>query len=443
MIYTKMTGMKQLRWIPLLIMGIVMVMNYSCREYDLYDEKKTQEINDSVMPIDSVDLHHNWMLYNSAAVTVIANDNVGAQWAKVLTADPRVSTEAEVAAQVPISDGGTANLSFSYPKRLDSLYLAMVDDEGLYTVTRFKPDIEQTVYFTRPLYRKQLISYTPQPQMFVFCFEEEMPYIIDADNDYNDIVLNLSYERTADREICFHVQLAAVGIDKQVAAAIRLKNYKYTDIESITTVGNASFNKNPQGEEVPNQILTVHKNKELLLESLKNREAVINLFCDGHWATGVLRSSDEDYGRMVRKRYNVTTGSSENAQTMVPREVTYVVTFKKGVSIDNLNFELLDPFIIKMYLGGIYEVHPFAYRHDNVLNVFKYDELIRIPWSLTIPYSKFRHPLEGVNIGFKKKDIMGFGAYGLRGHSFGEWSMDQNKSIDWYLNEYATENQVY
>ena len=435
--------MKQLRWIPLLIMGIVMVMNYSCREYDLYDEKKTQEINDSVMPIDSVDLHHNWMLYNSAAVTVIANDNVGAQWAKVLTADPRVSTEAEVAAQVPISDGGTANLSFSYPKRLDSLYLAMVDDEGLYTVTRFKPDIEQTVYFTRPLYRKQLISYTPQPQMFVFCFEEEMPYIIDADNDYNDIVLGLSYERTADREIRFHVQLAAVGVDKQVAAAIRLKNYKYTDIESITTVGNASFNKNPQGEEVPNQILTVHKNKELLLESLKNREAVINLFCDGHWATGVLRSSDEDYGRMVRKRYNVTTGSSENAQTMVPREVTYVVTFKKGVSIDNLNFELLDPFIIKMFLGGIYEVHPFAYRHDNVLKEFKYDELIRIPWSLTIPYSKFRHPLEGVNIGFKKKDIMGFGAYGLRGHSFGEWSMDQNKSIDWYLNEYATENQVY
>ena len=146
---------------------------------------------------------------------------------------------------------------------------------------------------------------------------------------------------------------------------------------------------------------------------------------------------------MVRKRYNVTTGSSESAQTMVPREVTYVVTFKEGISIENLNFDLLDPFIIKMFLGGIYEVHPFAYRHDNVLKVFKYDELIRIPWSLTIPYSKFRHPLEGVNIGFKKKDIMGFGAYGLRGHSFGEWSMDQNKSIDWYLNEYATENQVY
>ena len=108
-----------------------------------------------------------------------------------------------------------------------------------------------------------------------------------------------------------------------------------------------------------------------------------------------------------------------------------------------LTFDLIDPFIIKMFLGGIYEVHPFAYRKDNVLKEFKYDELIRIPWSLTIPYKKFRHPLEGVNIGFKKKDIMGFGAYGLKGHSFGEWSMDQNLCLDWYLNEYATGNQVY
>ena len=435
--------MKQLRWIPLFMVGIVMVMNYSCKDYDLYDEEKSQEINDSLMPIDSVDKYHDWMLYNTASVTVNANDNVEAQWVKVLTADPRVSTEAEVATQANITDNGTVRLSFNYPKRTDSLYVALIDNEGLYTVTRFKPGSQQEVDFSAPLYRKQLIGYIPQPQVFVFCYEEEMPYIIDADNDYNDIVFYLSYERTGDRELRFHVQLAAVGTDKQVAAAIRLKDFKYTDIESITTVGNTSFNKNPQGEEVPNQILTVHKNKELLLESMNDRDAVINLFCDGHWATGVLRSSDEDYGRMVRKRYNVTTGSSESAQTMVPREVTYVVTFKEGVSIENLNFDLLDPFIIKMFLGGIYEVHPFAYRHDNVLKVFKYDELIRIPWSLTIPYSKFRHPLEGVNIGFKKKDIMGFGAYGLRGHSFGEWSMDQNKSIDWYLNEYATENQVY
>jgi hypothetical protein len=49
-----------------------------------------------------------------------------------------------------------------------------------------------------------------------------------------------------------------------------------------------------------------------------------------------------------------------------------------------------------------------------------------------------------VNIGFKKKDAMGFGAYSsYRGHTFGEWSMNHNLANDWYLNEYATENQVY
>ena len=435
--------MKQLRWIPLLIVAVVTALNFSCKEDDLYDKKIAQEVNDSVMPFDSIDKNHDWILYLSDSVMVKANDNVGAQWVKVLTADPRQSTEAEVATQANITDGGTAKLSFCYPKRIDSLFVALVDNEGLYTVTRFKPGSQLDVDFSNPLYRKQLIGYTPQPQVFVYCYEEEMPNIVDPDFDYNDIVLHLSYERTGEHVIRFHVQLAAVGTDQQVGAAIRLKNFKYTDIKSITTVNDASFNINTHGEEVPNQILVVHKKKEMLLESLGDKDAVINLFCDGHWATGDLRSSDENYGRMERKRYNVTKGSSASAQTMVPREVTYIITFNDNVDIEKLTFDLIDPFVIKLFLGGIYEVHPYAYRSDNVLNKFTLDEYVRVPWSMTVPYGKFRHPLEGINIGFKKKDMMGFGAYGYRGHSFGEWSMDQNQSLDWYLNKYATENQVF
>ena len=99
---------------------------------------------------------------------------------------------------------------------------------------------------------------------------------------------------------------------------------------------------------------------------------------------------------------------------------------------------------MKQFLGAVFEVHPYAYRSECVLSEYPIDDRInRVPWSLTIPYGKFRHPLEGVNIGFKKKNTLGFGAYGVRGHSFGEWSMDHTQSLDWYLNEYATENQVY
>lgn len=434
--------MRRFRWITMLIVAVVVVTNYSCGNHDLFDQQITQNISDSLSPVDSLDRYHNWLLTDSRSVTVVANANVNAQWLKILTADPRQDADAEVATQVMIADGETTSLSFCYPKILTTLYAALVDDQGLYTVATFTPN-DRKVDFSDPLYTKQMISYTPQPQTFVYCYEEEMPDFLKVDFDFNDVILNISYERTGEREVRFHVQLAAVGTDRQVGAAIRLKNFKYDEIESITTEGNASFNVNNKGEEVPKQILVVHKKKDPLLESLNDREAVINLFCDAHWATGDLQKGDENYGVLKRKLYNVKKGSGTDYQTMVPREITYIVTFKDKSGLEYLDFDLIDPFIIKEYNGGIFEVHQYANRNDCVLNEYKIAEIVKLPWSLVIPYKKFRHPLEGENIGFKKKNVLSFGAYGKRGHSFGEWSMNHELSQDWYLNEYASDNQVY
>lgn len=434
--------MRRFRWITMLIVAVVVVTNYSCGNHDLFDQQITQNISDSLSPVDSLDRYHNWLLTDSRSVTVVANANVNAQWLKILTADPRQDADAEVATQVMIADGETTSLSFCYPKILTTLYAALVDDQGLYTVATFTPN-DRKVDFSDPLYTKQMINYTPQPQTFVYCYEEEMPDFLKVDFDFNDVILNISYERTGEREVRFHVQLAAVGTDRQVGAAIRLKNFKYDEIESITTEGNASFNVNNKGEEVPKQILVVHKKKDPLLESLNDREAVINLFCDAHWATGDLQKGDENYGVLKRKLYNVKKGSGTDYQTMVPREITYIVTFKDKSGLEYLDFDLIDPFIIKEYNGGIFEVHQYANRNDCVLNDYKIAEIVKLPWSLVIPYKKFRHPLEGENIGFKKKNVLSFGAYGKRGHSFGEWSMNHELSQDWYLNEYASNSQVY
>lgn len=434
--------MRRFRWITMLIVTVVVVTNYSCGNHDLFDQQITQNISDSLSPVDSLDRYHNWLLTDSRSVTVVANANVNAQWLKILTADPRQDADAEVATQVMIADGETTSLSFCYPKILTTLYAALVDDQGLYTVATFTPN-DRKVDFSDPLYTKQMISYTPLPQTFVYCYEEEMPDFLKVDFDFNDVILNISYERTGEREVRFHVQLAAVGTDRQVGAAIRLKNFKYDEIESITTEGNASFNVNNKGEEVHKQILVVHKKKDPLLESLNDREAVINLFCDAHWATGDLQKGDENYGVLKRKFYNVKKGSGTDYQTMVPREITYIVTFKDKSGLEYLDFDLIDPFIIKEYNGGIFEVHQYANRNDCVLNEYKIAEIAKLPWSLVIPYKKFRHPLEGENIGFKKKNVLSFGAYGKRGHSFGEWSMNHELSQDWYLNEYASDNQVY
>lgn len=434
--------MRRFRWITMLIVAVVVVTNYSCGNHDLFDQQITQNISDSLSPVDSLDRYHNWLLTDSRSVTVVANANVNAQWLKILTADPRQDADAEVATQVMIADGETTSLSFCYPKILTTLYAALVDDQGLYTVATFTPN-DRKVDFSDPLYTKQMISYTPLPQTFVYCYEEEMPDFLKVDFDFNDVILNISYERTGEREVRFHVQLAAVGTDRQVGAAIRLKNFKYDEIESITTEGDASFNVNNKGQEVPKQILVVHKKKDPLLESLNDREAVINLFCDAHWATGALQTGDENYGVLQRKLYNVKKGSGTDYQTMVPREITYIVTFKDKSGLEYLDFDLIDPFIIKEYNGGIFEVHQYANRNDCVLNDYKIAEIAKLPWSLVIPYKKFRHPLEGENIGFKKKNVLSFGAYGKRGHSFGEWSMNHELSQDWYLNEYASDNQVY
>lgn len=434
--------MRRFRWITMLIVAVVVVTNYSCGNHDLFDQQITQNISDSLSPVDSLDRYHNWLLTDSRSVTVVANANVNAQWLKILTADPRQDADAEVATQVMIADGETTSLSFCYPKILTTLYAALVDDQGLYTVATFTPN-DRKVDFSDPLYTKQMISYTPLPQTFVYCYEEEMPDFLKVDFDFNDVILNISYERTGEREVRFHVQLAAVGTDRQVGAAIRLKNFKYDEIESITTEGDASFNVNNKGQEVPKQILVVHKKKDPLLESLNDRDAVINLFCDAHWATGALQTGDENYGVLQRKLYNVKKGSGTDYQTMVPREITYIVTFKDKSGLEYLDFDLIDPFIIKEYNGGIFEVHQYANRNDCVLNEYKIAEIAKLPWSLVIPYKKFRHPLEGENIGFKKKNVLSFGAYGKRGHSFGEWSMNHELSQDWYLNEYASDNQVY
>ena len=433
--------MRCFRWITLTMVAAIVVATNSCTSHDLFDQQVTQNISDSLSPVDSLDRNHNWLLTKTRSITVEANANVNAQWLKILTDDPRLSEDAEVATQVMITEGQkTYNMSFCFPSIVTTLYAALIDDQGLYTVTAFSPE-DRKVDFSEPLYTKQNILYTPQPQTFVYCYEEEMPDFLKVDFDFNDIILNISYERTGEREIRFHVELAAVGTDRQVGAAIRLKNFKYDEIESVTTVGGASFNVNTSGQDVPDQMLVVHKDRTpLLMSNTENKEAVINLFCDAHWATGDLLT--ENFGLIQRKRYNVGRGT--DFQTMVPREVTYIVTFKEKTGLEYLNFDLIDPFIIKEYNGGIFEVHQFANRNDWVLQEYKIADIVKLPWALTIPYKKFRHTLEGVNIGFKKKEIMGFGAYSsVRGHTFGEWSMNSNLAQDWYLNEYATDNQVY
>ena len=426
--------MKHVKWLIIVFICAVTTVNLSCSR-NVFDQEKYQEIIDSLSPVDTIDPNHDWILNASKVLIVNVPEIENVERIQVLTANPREKGDAEIVGEAFASSGDRVTMSISYPKIVSTLYVAAVDEEGYYTISSFAPATTSIINFDEVIVDHEKISYEPQPQQFTYCFEEEYPQ--PGDYDYNDVVVRIAQKRTGEKEMRFDVQLAAVGGMKQLAACIRLINYKYDDIESVKTVDDLSFNKSANGKEIADQMLVVLKDKSVFLRG-RNNEAVINLFVDAHWATGDLL--DENYGVMTRKKYNVANSSGGDYQMMVPRKISYVVTFKDASDLNNLSMDKIDPFIIEEYNGGFFEVHTYIHRSAQVLNPYPTSPVRGLPWALSVPSSNFCWPLEGVNMGFLMKKAT-FGAYQTMGHSFGHWAMDQTKALDWYL--FPSETRVF
>lgn len=431
--------MKQLHWAALVAISIMIGMNISCKR-ELYNQEAYQEYLDSVSPVDTIDPNHTWILTNSKTLLVQAPDTGGTQIVKILTANPRESGNAQVVGEAWASEGERFAMALTYPSTMTTLYAAVVDTTGRYSIVKFSPESESLIYFDNLIVDHEKISYEPQPLLYTYGFEEDYPAA--GDFDYNDVVLRISQSRSGEREMRVVVQMAAVGAAKQIAGAIRLVGIKYSDVESVTTVDSLSFNTT-NGKDFPDQMKTVvAKEKTEFYESFvsnsKTSEAVLNLFGDAHWATGDLL--EENFGMMKRKKYNVSTTVNDDYAQFVPRTITYIVTLKNSESLNEFSMEKMDPFILEQYNGSVFEVHQYAYRTAQILYPYSTSRIKGLPWALCMPMGDFRWPLEGVNIGFMKKGVK-YGAYQTSGHSFGEWSMDRNRSLDWY--EYPSENQVF
>ena len=405
----------------------MMLTQTSCMNKELYDPEIVDTIMSIASPVDKIDTTHTWVLTSSGTYTFMSTINVNAKKLQVLTENPRESGKATVISQADIEDGGSVTLTISYPSLYTRLYAALVDGEGTYTVAEFSTG-SRLVNFSSPLFVSEHLAYTPEPQAYAYCFEEELPE--PGDYDYNDIVLHISQERVGSNVIRMNVQLAAVDCTYQLAAAVRLIGYEYEDIDSITTTDGNTFNKG-----IPSQILTVvTKNVDKLLQKGRNNEAVVNLFADAHWATG--DNLEENYGVITRKKYNVSKGSDGKSQLIVPRTISYLIYFKDSSRLNEFTLDTLDPFMIKPYNGANWEVHLTEYRFAQTLYEYTARDLKskHLPWALKIPTGEFRHPLAGVNIGFymKDKEVL-FGAYATKNHAFGVWSSDHMQALDWYL----------
>ena len=140
----------------------------------------------------------------------------------------------------------------------------------------------------------------------------------------------------------------------------------------------------------------------------------------------------------------MSNSNDDNFQLKALRTLSYVVYFKTELGMNSFTLDKLDPFVITEYNSGHWETHMDNYRHAQVLYEYSVSDIKDLPWALKVPMRSFRHPLEGCEIGFKKRTDTGvsamFGAYMTMGHSFGEWAEDRNNYQDWYL--YPTANQV-
>ena len=429
--------MKRFFYFVIVILGISALVgtHTSCKKKEVFDEDIYDTLIKIVSPVDSVDPYHNWELSTQKDLIVTVNSGVGAKKILIFDKNPFDSESAQIIASTDAEEGDRFGISVSYPTASGVLFLAAIDSLGNYTIAAINPS-DRDVDFTNTFIKQQRLAYTPLPQYYAFCYEQEYPE--PGDYDYNDVVMHIALERANPREMYFHVRLAAVGGDIPIAAFLRLPEIGYEDVDTAYTVNGESFNKN-----LTEQYMQVIKLNELMLKGLTG-EPILNIFLDAHWATGDI--IEADYGLVKRKRYNVTKQSDKNSQLMVPREVTFVLKFKTDTQANAITLDNIDPFIMRLYNGASMEVHTYKYRESTALEKYKYIDVGHLPWALKIPIGSFRHPLHGVNIGFRMKDSGSqylFGAYSRKGNSFGEWASDRNSCLNWYLPEYSTENQVF
>ena len=406
------------------IVCVSIILGMTSCEKNVYDEKRHEELIHYNSSVDSVDQQHMWQLSQTQILRYQVPVGASYKQLRVYTANPLSDLKAEVMSQIYVSDGLSGSLSINVPYQQTTLYAALVDENENLTVTSF-PSSQVFIDFTNATTGKAADSF--KPQTYTYLFEENYPE--PGDYDYNDLVLRVSQQRTGEKQITINVTISAVGASKMIASCIRLVGYRFQDIDSVYTTTGKSFN-----DGINTQMLYFHKETDFLIEG-KNHEAVLNLFCDAHWAMAFNMSAD--YGLFQRKKYNVSTSTSDDYQLRATRTLSYVINFKDGSLLNNFTLDTLDPFIITDYNGGVWETHTEQFKSAQVLHEYFVPSFKDLPWALMVPQADFLYPLEGHEIGYRKKTESGkvamFGAYATIGHSFGEWAENHTGFLDWYF----------
>ena len=418
-------------------LGAMMLLSMMACTTNYYDEEKYNEYIKYNSPVDSVDQYHQWRLTEERSYKITANVNQDVEKVMLLTANPLSSTKAEVMNESVIAKGESKWIMVSVPMIQSTLYVALVDKDGIYYVKVF-PVTQTEIDFSGGINTGTPVA-TLKPQTYTYLYEKDFPLV--GDYDYNDLIFRIGVEHTTPKQVVVHVTLSAVGCDVQLAGYFRVMGCNFDDIDSVTTVNGKTFNDNlPAGSK------NFVKSYDLLICSSKN-QPVITVCADAHWAMDPYQSIMENTGAIaLRKYYNTSLDASPEYESRNSVSQSYIIYFKDSTIAENITLEEIDPFIVENYNGGLYEIHLDELKASQVLYNYQVEFKIKdLPWALLVPSNDFKYPLEGVQIGFYKRTDTGVvfsdGAYKTTGHAFGAWVENHKAALDWY--NYPDESQVW
>ena len=421
------------------MLGAGVLLATVCCTTDYYDEQKYEQYIKYNSPVDSVDQYQDWMLTKELFYRVTANVEMDVEKVLLLTANPLSSSTSYIMAQSQIAKGDSKTLTVSVPKTQSTLYAALVGTDGTYYVKSFSK-LKTEVNFSEGGLNSGTPLAAPKPQTYTYIYEKDFPLC--GDYDYNDVVMRIGLERIAPKHLQIHVTLAAVGCDVQIAGFIRLLGVNYNQIDSVTTADGTTFD-----DKLPAGSREMINNTNTFRTGLKGTEAVITLFNDAHWAMDNTQILTENSGSIPeRKIYNTSLAVGEEYESRNVVSQTYNVYFNSEEKVDNMSMESIDPFIVAYYNGARYETHLDELKAAQVLYKYNVEAKIKdLPWALLVPTADFKYPLEGVQLGFRKRTDTGVvfndGAYATSGHSFGGWVEDSQSDLDWY--NYPDKNKVW
>ena len=410
-----------------LVATAILLAGSSCNR-TILDAELMTEITQVEYPVDTIDGSHDWNLVKRQIVNVVARvpgDNIVK--VQVLSGNPYQTANTEILAEKLVQGGPYMTLYTEMPTTQTELWVAAISSSGKYYVLPYPGRGE--VRFDGSGISSSGTLQRPIPQTFTYLFEETFP--LTGDFDFNDVVLRISKEPISTNTLKLHVTLAAVGASKTVAAAIRLPDIDFDDVEDITIDGGRRFD-----EDYPSKRYFID-NKAIYTRGIDGT-AVINLFDDAHWVL----NPEVKNGRIMRLYYN-TMGEKENVAATVPTQTrTYTIVVKDGTDISQVALSTIDPFIIENNNSTNMEVHTYKYKLTQALWRYYYGAALvnRMTWALLLPSGTFQYPVEGMVIG-SHRDGEEVGAYSRYGHSFGQWGRNKNTAQDWWL--YPASSLVY